>query len=149
MKNKRLAFLFAALALIVILAAAWHLNTRKEIAPGSLLVQHDGREITVNVDDLSPVHVHGEIVNGKGETMPVDASGVLVSDILKNAGVEEFTALTVVASDEYRAGLAAGEIYEDGRVWLTVQEDGSLRLIVFGDPDSKRNVTDAVRMEVQ
>lgn len=149
MKNRRLIAVFAVLALIVILAAAWHLSTRREVPSGSLLVQHDGRDIPVRFSDLSPVRVQGEIVNGKGETLPVDASGVLVSDILKNAGVTEFSALTAIASDEYRALLAAEEILEPDKVWLTVEEDGSLRLIVFGDPDSQRNVTGVERMEVQ
>lgn len=151
MKNKRALIFIAALLCLTAAAAVLHLTSRTEIAPGSILLTADGREKTVAVSALPLRPVEGEIVNGKGETIAVSAPGIPVSALLEHAQIdaEGVSTLSVIAADEYRARLTGDEIRESGKAYLVLEDDGSLRLIVFGDPDSKRNVTDAVRMEVQ
>lgn len=151
MKNKRALIFIAALLAVTALCAFRHLTTRTEVALGTIIVSVGGSDRTIAFDNLTLHSVEGEIVNGKGETTPVNAVGVHLADALRNAQVDvgKLTALTIMASDEYRAVLTGDEVRDSDKAWLIFQEDGGLQLIVFGDPNSKRNVSDAVRMEVQ
>ena len=74
--------------------------------------------------------------------------GVPVAEILKSVDAAEFSTVTVVADDEYRADLTAAEAEDEQNVFFVLQEDGGLQLIVFTDNNSKRNVSNVVRMEV-
>mgnify|MGYP006865372580 CR=1 FL=1 len=58
--------------------------------------------------------------------------------------------VTVKASDEFYAVLTAEDISQPDKAYL-IQEDGEEwpRLVVFGDPDSKRKVKEVVRLEVE
>lgn len=150
MKNKRPLILIAALVCATVAAAFLHLSTRTQAAPGSIYVSDGGRERILRFDDLPLVDIEGEIVNGKGETLAINARGVSLSVALEEAGIdpESISGLTVVADDEYRAELTGGEVRARAAC-LVRQEDGGVRLIVFGDPDSKRSVSGVARMEVQ
>ncbi len=112
---------------------------------------YNGKNSYVSLDALSMTEVTGTIVNGKGEEMEVRAQGVPLSDVLKAAGIDsaKIHTVTAVADDEYSAELSAEEIGEPGRVFLARDEDGSMKLVVFGDTDSKRNVRNVVKLSVE
>ena len=56
--------------------------------------------------------------------------------------------MTVVADDEYRAEVSAAEIAAEDTVARILQEDGGVQMVVFPDSNSKRNVTNVIRVEV-
>ena len=69
-------------------------------------------------------------------------------DLLSQTGITDYQKVLVVADDAYSAEVTAEEIAAPGQVYLMRQEDG-IRLVVFGDSNSKRNVTNVVRLEVK
>ena len=87
---------------------------------------------------MSPVN--GNIVNGKGEEKQIDAHGIILSEVCGGG----YSRATVTASDEYSA-----IVYSGDDAYLILSDDGSLRLIVFGDENSKRNVKHVVRIDFQ
>ena len=42
--------------------------------------------------------------------------------------------------------MTAEELAAPGKVYLTVETDGTFRLVVFGDSNSKRNVSDVIKL---
>ena len=84
---------------------------------------------------MSPVS--GEVVNGKGERKLIDAQGAGLSELCG-----DFTEATVTASDEYSAVVHGGE-----EAYLILSDDGSLRLVVFGDENAKRDVKNVSRID--
>lgn len=79
-------------------------------------------------------------MNGKGEEKQIDAHGVILSEVCGG----EFSTATVTASDEYSAVVSGGE-----NAYLILSDDGSLRLIVFGDENAKRDVKNVVRIDFE
>ena len=59
--------------------------------------------------------------------------------------LDSFEQVQVVSDDEYTATLQRDEVCEEGKAYLLVDEE-TLRLIVFGDKDSKRKVKNVVRL---
>lgn len=89
---------------------------------------------------MSPVS--GTVVNGKGEEKQIDAQGIILSEVCGGA----FSRITVTASDEYSATVYP----EDSEnAYLILTDDGNLRLIVFGDENSKRDVKNVVRVDFE
>lgn len=150
MKNNRtLLLILAALILLTGIVAAVHLTTRAAAPEGTLLVQQgSGEDQTLAIEDLPLGPVQGTVVNGKGEERTIDDQGILLSDALKRAGIGAPDGVTVTGDDEYSAQVTGEEIAEPDRVYLVRQENGRLQLIVFGDSNSKRNVSDVARLTV-
>lgn len=146
MRNRITPMIIAALLAITALAAAWHLNTRTETESGALTVAYSDSTIILHINNLPMTDIRGEIVNGIGETRVIVAKGITLADVLKTVSIQSFECIAVTASDEYSAELFPTDLPNANFI---LQEDGSLQLIVFGDPNSKRNVSNAVRMEVQ
>ena len=140
--------LLAALLLLTACAAALHLAGASEIAPGSVLLEAAGQTQSLSLSGLPAAPVSGETVNGRGERRAIQGSGIELSALLAGAGVDpsSVSGVTVLAADEYSAGISGEELRESGRVFLLLQEDGQPRLVVFGDPDSRRNVRDVIRI---
>lgn len=149
-KNSMAVTLIILTVILAIVAAARHLITVPEAHAGTLQVSYSGNETTLALADITINQVTGEILNGKGETLKIDAQGALLADVLIDAGipVDSIGEVTVTALDEYSAVVTGEEVRAAAQVCLIYAEDG-MQLIVFGDPDSRRNVRNVVRMDVK
>ncbi len=65
------------------------------------------------------------------------------------AGVGEHMRAYMVADDEYRAEVSAQEIAEENRVYLMIGDEPYASALVFGDQNSKRNVSGVIRLVVE
>ena len=150
MKNHKLIIvIIAVLVLLTAVLTAVHLTTREQSTEGALQVVQNGKTRLVKLDELKPVsQVQGTVVNNAGEEKKIDSRGILVSDVLKLAGTDVTAELRVTSDDEYTVSLTAEEVAEEGKAWLLI-EDGTLRLIVFGDQGAKRNVKNVIRLPVE
>ena len=138
------------LVLVTAAVAAFYLTTRTAVPEGVLRVEFaGGKAAELSLEELELVSVQGTVVNGRREERTINAQGILLSDVLREAGVTEYFMVTVTADDEYSARVMAEEIAEPGKVYLLRQEEGSMQLIVFGDENSKRNVSNVARLSVQ
>ena len=133
MKNKRVIWLIAVLAALTAVLALIHLTTRTPEKEGYILVNGE----SVAISDIQMAQVSGEVVNGKGEKKQIDAQGVSLYDVCG-----EFAEATITASDEYSATVYGGE-----DAYLILSDGGSLRLIVFGDENAKRDLKNVSRIE--
>ena len=150
MKNHKLTIIIIAiLILLTAVLTVVHLTTREEGQEGAVQVVYNGETTLISLKDLKPVtSVEGTVVNNAGEEKRIAGQGILVRDVLKLAGVELAGELKVTSDDEYTVSLTAEEVAEEGKAWLLI-EDGTLRLIVFGDQGTKRNVKNVVRLTVK
>lgn len=141
-----------AFILVLVLAtgiAAWfHLTTREEVAAGMLLITVGGEKKTVKLSELQYTQVSGVRVNGKGESFPVEGEGILLKDLLQAQQISSWGKVTVIADDSYSAELTAEEVAQEGKAYLLLEED-TLRLVVFGDENSKRSITQVVQIVVE
>ena len=147
-KNRLMIFAFVLVAVTAIMATI-HLNTREEVAEGQIKLINGDKEITVNLNNLEYEQLSGIRVNGKGEEIPVEGKGILMRDLLKTVETIEYETVQVVADDSYTAEVTVEEVMEDGKVCLFLQEEGGLRLVVFGDENSKRRVSDVVQIIIE
>ena len=141
----------AALILIILLtvtAAVLHLTARDAVPAGCLQVIFNGTKTEVDLSSLDLQHIQGTIVNAKGEARAIDAQGIAASELIALAGTEPYAAVTVTADDEYHAELTAEDVAAPENAYFILQDDGGVQLIVFHDTNSKRNVTDVIRVEV-
>lgn len=88
----------------------------------------------------------GTRTNGKGEEIQVNAPGISVKQLLEQYSVSADQGLTVIADDGYSATLKAEEI-SSGQAFL-ILEDDTVRLVVFGDSNSKRSVSNVKQLMV-
>ena len=137
MKKRFTPIFIAALLVLTAIAAAWHLTARTPDTPGAIAVTFGENQTILHAGALTLTDLQGEIVNGKGETIFINAQGVSLPDLLAAAGAENASAAAAIASDAYSARLTAGEF---DRAYIILQDDGSFRLVVFSDPDSRRAV---------
>ena len=137
------------LILVTAAVAVFYLTTRPAAPEGMLRIENGGQVTELPLERLEFIPVQGTVVNGKGEERTIDAQGVLLSEVLREAGISEFAQVAVTADDAYSAAVTAEEIHESDRVYLIQQEEGGLRLIVFGDGNSKRSVSDVVSLSVK
>ena len=145
-KHKLAIIIIAVLVVVTALLAVIHQVTREQETDGAIQVVHGGKMTAIALGELKPLAaVRGTIVDGKGQTSEIDAMGILVSDVLSLADVTEKTDVQVTAADEYTVTVTAEEA---GEVWLIIEKE-SLRLIVFGDSNSKRNVRNVIRLTVE
>lgn len=147
-KSKGTIIIIAVLLLVTAGAALLHLTSRTEVPEGVLLVEKDGIKIKIETSVLTTKPVVGTIVNGKGEEIAIDSPGISLSKLLADAGVAVGEQVVVVADDEYSAVITAAELNDPDRVFLLVREGERPQLVVFGDPDSKRNVSGVIRLVV-
>lgn len=144
-----IAVIAALIALTAVLAIV-HSATRTEVPDGALLVSCGGEKKYVDLNSLNAVPVQGSVVNGKGEKSDIDTQGVPLEDVIKGAGFDPSgaAAVKVTADDEFSAELSGDELNEAGKAYLVSEDDGSMRLVVFGDSNAKRNVRNVVSVEI-
>lgn len=149
MKNNRFTMLLiAVLVIVAALAATLHLSTRVTADEDCILVEIQGNTTNISLSGLPYQAVQGSLVNGKGETREVNAQGISLSALLDKAGITEYTTVSVVADDSYAVDVAAEEVAESGKVFLVIAENELPELVVFGDSNSKRNVSGVVRLVI-
>jgi len=68
---------------------------------------------------------------------------------LAQAGIDEYAQVTAVADDGYSAVVTREEIEEFDKVFLLLEEGEQPQLLVFGDANSKRNVSGVIRLIVE
>lgn len=148
MKTSKALALILVLVLLTGIAAWMHLSTREEVTEGTVQVTIDGHVQTLKLSELSYEAVSGVRVNGKGESIPVEGEGISVKALLASQEAASYTKVTVVSDDSYSAQLSAEEVAEDGKAYLMLDEE-YLRLVVFGDSNSKRSVSNVVQVIVE
>ena len=151
--KKSTKIILAAIAALIALTAVFaiiHSAARTEVPDGALLVSCGGEKKYVDLASLDTVSVRGSVVNGKGEKSDVNTQGVPLADVIENAGFDPNGAVTVkvTADDEFSAELSGDELNEDGKAYLVSEDDGSMRLVVFGDSNAGRNVRNVVSVEI-
>ena len=151
--KKSTKIIMAAIAALIALTAVFaiiHSAARTEVPDGALLVSCGGEKKYVDLTSLDTVSVRGSVVNGKGEKSDVNTQGVPLADVIENAGFDPNGAVTVkvTADDEFSAELSGDELNEDGKAYLVSEDDGSMRLVVFGDSNAKRNVRNVVSVDI-
>lgn len=139
---KIIGIVIGVLILACGIAVGMYFSTREENPEDSIIVTISGEKKVINLHKLSLTKFEGSIINGKGETIEVEAEGVRVADII---GTTDFKEASVIADDEYSATIKPEDLK---KAWLQV-EGGSARLIVFGDTTAKRDVKNVVRIEVK
>lgn len=147
-QNKWVLLLLMALLAVTAVAAGVHLSTRQSAPMGTVLVECAGRTKELSLDEVELTAVRGTIVNGKGEERNVDAQGAPLSAVLEQAGITAYTQVAVTADDEYSVTVTKEEAAAPGRVFLIIQEGERPQLLVFGDANSKRNVSNVIRLTV-
>lgn len=148
-KAEPVKIMIIVLVLLTAIVAVFYLTTRPTVPENTLRIETGSQVIELPLERLEFSPVRGMVVNGKGEERTVDAQGVLLSEILREAGIEEFSEVTVTAEDAYNASVTAEEAAAPDRVYLIRQDEGGLRLIVFGDSNSKRSVSDVAFLSVK
>lgn len=131
--------------------AAAHSITRDKVPEGALLIQYGDKKDYLLLEKLPMEEISGSIRNGKGEELEIHEQGVSLSGVLKAAGIDSsvLQMVSAVAEDEFSAEISAEEVNESGRAFLARNKDGSMKLIVFGDSNSKRNVRNVIKLIVQ
>lgn len=148
MKNRPLLSALIVLAVVTVILAVIHLGARPQVSEGELLIQTETQLLRIRPGAENLVPVTGTLVNGKGDETSVDTTGLPLQEILQHSGIAGYQTVTVTARDEYHAEVNAEEIEADGKVYLTVDADGTFRLVIFGDDNSKRNVSDVIQLTI-
>ena len=151
--KKSTKIIMAAIAALIALTAVFviiHSATRTEVPDGALLVSCGGEKKYVDLNSFNAVPVQGSVINGKGEKSYIDTQGVPLADVIKGAGFDpnNAAAVRVTADDEFSVELSGDELNEEGKAYLVGENDGSVRLVVFGDSNAKRNVRNVVSVEI-
>jgi hypothetical protein len=116
---------------------------------GSLRVTNGTNTVMLNPSKFEQIQVSGVRVNGKGEEIPVNGLGIAIKDVIAQAQIAEYAFVKVVSDDAYTAELSAEEVKDETKAFLLFDEENELRLVVFGDTNSKRSVSDVVEIVVE
>ena len=148
MKKSKVVFLIFLLVVLTGVLAAVHLTTRDKVGENEVQLTYQDKTYSVEYKKLDLEQVTGTRVNGKGEEKKVEAAGILLRKLLEEKNIEEYSQVTVVSDDSYSAKIAAEEIKEEEKAYLLLQEE-ELRLVVFGDENSKRSVSNVKQIIVE
>lgn len=148
MKSKKLIIFVIAIGLLAVFSGIVYFGTIEENPENTLRITYNEKEIFSDYTKLDYKEVTGTSVNGKGEEKQLEGKAVLLKDILEKEEITQYSKVVAVAEDAYQAEITKDEILEEEKVYLFL-EDNTLRLIVFGDKNSKRNVSNVVQLIVE
>ena len=151
MRRERIVLLIILiLAAAVALLAVLRLTGEGNVEQGQVEIIRKDQKRVVGESDIARAPVKGELINGKGERVRIDAKGSLLADVLTSAGIDpaEVSVLNITSQDAYSAEVSGEELREAGKVYLISDGDGAFTLVVFGDSNSKRKVKNVARIEV-
>ena len=149
MKTRKALIFVIGLLLLTAVAAGAHLLTRDQVTEGTVQLTYGDKTYELEIGELDYKEVTGTRMNGKGEEIPVEASGILLKDVLELKSIVGYSKVKVVSDDSYSAELTAEEVKNDTKAYLLHEEEGELRLVVFGDTNSKRSVSNVVQIVVE
>lgn len=151
MKKRKLSSILIALLLVftTVIAGAY-LSCRTAAPEGCITITASNESSVFRLSQLNWSQVQGQIKTGKGEVRNIDAQGVPVKEVLTLAKIklDAFAGIDVTAEDGYHAELTAEEIIQPHNAYFVRQDDGGIRLIVLGDQNSKRNVTNVAGIQI-
>lgn len=148
MKKSKVVFLILILVVLTGVLSIIHLTTRNKVGDYEVQLTYKDKTYSVEYKKLNLEQVTGTRVNGKGEEKKVEAPGILLREVLEEKGIEEYSKVTVVSDDAYSAQIAVEEIKEEEKAYLLLEEE-ELRLVVFGDENSKRSVSNVKQIVVE
>lgn len=148
MKKTKVVFLILLLVVLTGVLSVVHLTTRNKVGADEVQLTYKDKTYSVEYKKLDLEQVTGTRVNGKGEEKKVEAPGILLRKLLEEKDIEEYSQVTVVSDDSYSAKIAVEEIKEEEKAYLLLQEE-ELRLVVFGDENSKRSVSNVKQIIVE
>lgn len=137
MKNRKIYFIALVLIVLAAVFAVLHLSSREQVAENRVQLEADGKSYEISLSELALEPVSGVRVNGKGEEIPVEGQGIFLPKLLEQYPVNAYSTVTVTSDDSYSAQIAA----EEAENACFVIEAEQLRLVVFGDSNSKRSVS--------
>ena len=148
MKSNKIKIVLGIVIILTTIFTIMHLSMCEDIPKHTLQIVSGQKTDTIDIDKLEYQQVTGIRVNGKGEELAVNAMGILLKDILNQNGISEFSKVIVISDDSYKAEVTAEEVLEETKVYILYEEE-ELRLIVFGDTNSKRSVSNVVQIVVE
>ena len=149
MKLRKIIFFVAILFLFTGIAAVVHLGTRQEVPENALKVTVGDKEYLIDIEKLEYKHVEGIRVNGKGEEIPVEGQGVRLQEVLEDVDITKYSVVSAISDDSYSASLSVEEVLDAEKAFLLCQEEEGLRMVVFGDENSKRSVSNIVQIIIK
>lgn len=136
--KKWLKISIIALVLLTAVIAIVHLTTRTPDVEGAILVNGEA----VSIGELELRDVSGVMVNGKGEERQIEAQGINLAELCG----DDFASAEITSSDEYHAVV---NYDESENAFIIISDDGSFRLVVFGDENAKRDVKNVARIDTK
>ena len=102
------------------------------------------------MDRIEAQPIQGERKNGKGEVLTVSGQGFPLAELVKAAGFDltHVAQAEVTSNDGYYATVTGDELAGDN-VFLLLQEERGARLVVFGDENSKRSVSNVTAVTLR
>ena len=149
MKKHRVKIFALVMVVLTVIAAVFYFEQREEIMEGRLRVTNGTRTVLLDPSRFERIQVTGVRVNGKGEEIPVNGSGIAIKDVLAQAQIADYGLVKVISDDSYSAEISAEEVNDGTKAFLLFDEENELRLVVFGDTNSKRSVSDVVQIVVE
>ena len=148
-KNKLLIFLTIVL-MFTVFGGVLHFSTRDNIPEDALKITYQEKEIFVDIHTLETEYISGTRINGKNEEISVEGPAVLVKNLFTKEKIKTFRNAKFISDDSYSAEVTYEEIVQKENVYLLYEmEEDTLRLVVFGDKNSKRNVSNVVEIEIK
>lgn len=118
-----------------------------EVAADAPLKMSGLVEMGWSLDDLKALPVtETDYTNKDGETKTY--SGVSFSDLLKDAAVENYASVTLIAADDYSTGVGQATLDACTTCIIAIEDDGGLRSVMPG-MQSSLQVKDLVALEVK
>lgn len=148
--KKKIFGLFVLLALVIALAAAINRANRPQIDASTIAVECGGKTTVLELEKLPYEFVEGTLVNGKQQKVEVSGQGARLVAVLAMADLDSAEVQTVVvtADDSYTAQITGEELLDNEGIYL-LREENEVRLVVFGDLNRKRNVSDVKQLSVE